>query len=106
MTSTGQDFFIRSASVGVTKAQLRSLRDANFRWPGEEAVHLETLPPLVKNIAKNFMDHFFKGEGRAIVRREVERMKLQVIFFFVVNLLRYENMLTTSSWCLSALGQG
>ena len=65
----------------VTKAQLRSLRDANFRWPGEEAVRPETLPPLAKNIAKNFMDHFFKGEGRAIVRREVERMKLQVIVF-------------------------
>jgi len=25
------------------------------------------------------MDHFFKGEGRAIVRREVERMKAQEI---------------------------
>ena len=94
------------APGGVMKAQLRSLHDANFRWLGEEAVRPETLPPLAKNIAKNFMDHFFKGEGRAIVRREVERMKLQVIFFFVVNLLRYGNMLTTSGWCLSASGQG
>jgi len=41
------------------------------------------LPALVKNIAKNFMDHFFKGEGRAIVRREVERMKPQVISCFL-----------------------
>ena len=39
------------ATGGVTKAQLRSLRDANFRWPGEEEVRLETLPPLAKNIA-------------------------------------------------------
>ena len=28
------------------------------------------------------MDHFFKGEGRAIVRREVERMKPQVTVCF------------------------
>jgi len=94
------------APGGVTKAQLRSLHGANFHWPSEEAVRPETLPPLVKNISKNFMDHFFKGEGRAIVRREVERMKLQVISFFVVNLLCYRNMLTTSGWCLSASGQG
>ena len=60
------------AASGVTKAQLRSLRDASFRWPGEEAVCPEMLPALAKNIAKNFMDHFFKGEGRSIVRREVE----------------------------------
>ena len=66
---------------GVTKTQLRSLRDASFRWPGEEAVRPETLPALAKNIAKNFMDHFFKGEGRAIVRREIERMKHQVIVY-------------------------
>ena len=64
-----------SATDRVTKTQLRSLRDASFRWPGEEAVCPETLPALAKNIAKNFMDHFFKGEGRAIVRREIERMK-------------------------------
>ena len=56
----------------VTKAHLRSLWHASFRWPGEEVVHPETLPAMAKNIAKNFMDHFFKGEGRAIVRREVE----------------------------------
>ena len=67
-----------SAST-VTKAQLRCLRDEGFQWPGEAAICLEALPALAKNIAKNFMDHFFKGEGRAIVRREVERMKAQVI---------------------------
>ena len=66
---------------GVMKAQLRSLRDSSFHWPGEEAVHPETLPALAKNIAVNFMEHFFKGEGHAIVRREVERMKPQVIAY-------------------------
>ena len=64
---------------GVTKAQLHSLRDSSFRWPGEEAIHPETLPALAKNIVVNFMEHFFKGEGRAIVRCEVGRMKPQVI---------------------------
>jgi len=64
----------------VTKAQLRCLRDEGFPWPGEDAVRPEALPALAKNIAKNFMDHFFKGEGRAIVHREVEQMKAQVVF--------------------------
>ena len=85
----------------VTKAQLRSLRDPSFRWPGEETVCPETLPALAKNIAVNFMERFFKGEGRALVQREVELMKPQVIIcvFFTENLL-------TSSWHLSAPGQG
>ena len=73
---------------GVMKAQLHSLRDSSFRWPGEETVSPETLPALVKNIAVNFMERFFKGEGRALVQREVERMKPQVIicaFFFAAD---------------------
>ena len=57
---------------GVTKAQFRSLCDANFRWPGEEAVRPEVLPTLAKNIAVNFMEYFFEGEGRAIMRCEVK----------------------------------
>ena len=64
----------------VTKAQLCSLRDEGFPWLGEDAVRPEALPALAKNIAKNLMDHFFKGEGHAIVHREVERMKAQVVF--------------------------
>ena len=69
------------------KAQLRCLRDEGFPWPGEDAVRPKALPALAKNIAKNFMDHFFKGEGRAIVRHEVERMKAQVILsFFLMRL--------------------
>src|SRR6185437_657774 len=74
----------------VTKSQLCSLRDSSFRWPGEETVCPETLPALAKNIAVNFMERFFKGEGRALVQREVERMKPQVIvcFFCQPSLLR------------------
>ena len=47
---------------------------------------------LAKNIVVNFMERFFKGEGRALVRREVERMKPQVIVcaLFFANLLYYE----------------
>ena len=63
----------------VTKVQLRCIRDEGFQWPGEAVVRPEALPALSKNIAKNFMDHFFKGEGRAIVRRKVDRMKAQVL---------------------------
>jgi len=59
----------------VTKAQLRSLCDEGFAWPGENAVRSDALPDLAKNIAKNFMDHFFKGEGHALVQSEVERLK-------------------------------
>ena len=69
------------ASV-VMKAQPRSLRDPSFRWPGEETICPETLPALAKNITVSFMERFFKGEGRALVQREVKRMKPQVIFFY------------------------
>ena len=71
----------RQASV-VTKAQLRSLHDPSFRWPGKETVCPETLPALAKNIAVSFMERFFKGEGHALVQREVERMKPHVMIFF------------------------
>jgi len=59
------------------------------------------LPALAKNIAVSYMERLFKGEGRALVQREVERMKPQVIIciFFTENPL-------TSSWHLSAPGQG
>ena len=71
------------ASV-VTKAQLCSLRDPSFRWPGEDTVNPDALPALAKNIAVCFMERFFKGEGRALVQREVERMKNQVIFIYLL----------------------
>ena len=59
----------------VTKAQLCSLRDPSFRWPGEDTVNPDVLPALAKNIAVCFMERFFKGEGCALVQREVERMR-------------------------------
>ena len=71
------------ASV-VTKAQLRSLRDPSFRWPGEDTINPDALPALAKNIAVSFMEWFFKGEGRALVQREVERMKNQVTFIYLL----------------------
>ena len=50
-------------------------------FPGSEKTQFarRRCPLFAKNIAKNFMDHYFKGEDRAIVRHEVERMKAQVI---------------------------
>ena len=71
------------ASV-VTKAQLRSLRDPSFRWPGEDTVNPDALPALAKNITVCFMERFSKGEGRALVQREVERMKNQVTFIYLL----------------------
>ena len=71
------------ASV-VTKAQLRSLRDPSFHWLGEDTVNPDALPALVKNIAVSFMERFFKGEGRALVQHEVERMKNQVTFIYLL----------------------
>ena len=67
----------------VTKAQLCSLCEKGFAWPGESAVQPNALPALAKNIAKNFMDHFFKGEGRSLVRREVDRLKPQVALYSI-----------------------
>ena len=47
------------ASV-VTKAQLHSLRDPSFHWPGEDTVNPDALPALAKNIAVSFMERFSK----------------------------------------------
>lgn len=44
----------------ISKTQLHTLRSSSFGWPSEEAVRLENLPPLPKNIAKNFIESFFK----------------------------------------------
>ena len=86
----------------VTKAQLRCLRDEGFPWPGEDAICPEALPALAKNTAKNVVDHFFKGERCAIVRREVERMKAQVVscllfdvFFFILLFFALKCILTS-----------
>ena len=68
----------------VTKTQLRSLRGPSFRWPGEDTANPDALPTLAKNIAVSFMERFFRGEGRALVQREVERMKNQVTFIYLL----------------------
>ena len=60
------------AEAAVTKAQLRSMRDSTFEWPSLDEVRPEALPPLPKNIAKNFTASFFKACGRDLVRAEVQ----------------------------------
>ena len=91
---------------GVMKAQLHSLRDSSFRWPGEETVCPKVLPALAKNIAVNFMEHFFRGKGGAIVRREVERMKPQVIVYSLYSQSSSLRKPANSGWHLSAPGEG
>ena len=59
----------------MTKAQLQSKRDATFEWPSPEEVCPDALPPLPKNIAKNFTATFFKTSGRDLIWAEAERLK-------------------------------
>ena len=63
------------SSGAIMTAQLRNLRDPAFAWPS--SVRLDTLPPLPKNITKNFAAFFHEG-GREFVDLETERMKEQV----------------------------
>jgi hypothetical protein len=59
----------------LTKSDLRQLCDVNFSWPIETSV--ERILVLPKNIAKNFMQTFFKkfgfgltvAEGRHVLRK-------------------------------------
>lgn len=53
----------------ISKAQLSTLRDRSFEWPSVEAVRPENLPPLPKNISKNFIESLFKGTGASLVKR-------------------------------------
>ena len=59
------------ADAAVMKAQLRSMREALFQWPSPDEVRPEALPPLPKNIAKNFTGVFFCSSGRDLVCTEV-----------------------------------
>ena len=63
------------AEAAMTKTQLRTLRDPTFEWPSLDEVRPEALPPLPKNIAKNFTSGFFKTHGRDLVRGEAERLR-------------------------------
>jgi hypothetical protein len=59
----------------LQKSDLRQICDVNFSWPTETSV--ERIPVLPKNIAKNFMQTFFKkfgfgltvAEGRHVLRK-------------------------------------
>ncbi|RLN03775.1 hypothetical protein C2845_PM13G10910 [Panicum miliaceum] len=67
----------RSSPV-ITKAQLRTLRRYTFGWPSDKAMRPEKLPPLSKNIAKNFMESFFKGKGSELVHHKGLRIREQL----------------------------
>ena len=60
------------AEAAVTKAQLCSMRDSTFEWPSLDEVHPEALPPLPKNIAKNFTASFFKTCRGDLIQAEVQ----------------------------------
>ena len=64
--------------ASMTKTQLRTMRDTTFVWPSPDEVRPEALPPLPKNIAKNFTSSFFKTHGRDLVRGEADRLQKQV----------------------------
>jgi len=66
-----------SPSGCVTKAQLRCLRDPSFEWPSLDSLRPEALPPLPKNIAKNFAAYFHEN-GHGLVHVEMLHMKDQV----------------------------
>ena len=68
------------AEASVKKAQLRTMRDATFKWPSLDEVRPDALPPLSKNIAKNFTGTVFKTSGRDLVQAEVERLQKQVLY--------------------------
>ena len=61
--------------AAVTMAQLRTMRDPTFEWPSLDEVRPEALPPLPKNIAKNFTSSFFKTHRRDLVRGEADRLR-------------------------------
>jgi hypothetical protein len=44
----------------------------------EDVVQPANLPPLLKNIAKNFVERFFKPQGHELVHREGLRLRDQV----------------------------
>ena len=83
MSSSGMKRSTGEESSSISDSSSLFVRNADpdegFPWPGEAAVRPEALPALAKNNAKNFMDHFFKGEGCVIVHCEVDRMEAQVI---------------------------
>jgi hypothetical protein len=66
------------SSAGIMNTQLHQLCERTFAWPLEEDVLPERLSPMPKNIAKNFIDTFYKEKGVALVDRERLQVKEQV----------------------------
>jgi hypothetical protein len=60
------------------KTQLCQLHEHTFMWPLEEDVLPEKLSPLPKNIAKNFIETFYKEKRVALVEQEKLWVKEQV----------------------------
>lgn len=56
--------------TGITKAHLCQIHKSSFKWPLEENFLLDRLSPLLKNIAKNFIESFYKEKGVALVHHE------------------------------------
>lgn len=71
----------------MTKSDLRQLRDANFAWTTETSV--ERIPVLPKNIAKNFMQTFFKKFGCVLIVAEGRRVLSKVPCYFTNVSLSY-----------------
>ncbi|PVH62313.1 hypothetical protein PAHAL_3G264000 [Panicum hallii] len=56
----------------ITKSDLRRLRDPSFSWPSETA--MEKIPVMAKNIAKSFMQGFYKKCGFSLAVAEGRRV--------------------------------
>lgn len=64
-----------SSLVGITKTQLRQLCEPTIIWPLEEDVLPERLSSMLKNIAKNFIDTFYKEKGVGLMDCEKLHVK-------------------------------
>jgi hypothetical protein len=60
----------------ITKCDLRQLCDVNFAWPTDTSV--EKILVLPKNIAKNFMQNFFKKFGFGLTVAKGQRVLRKV----------------------------
>lgn len=67
-------------SSAISKVQLKELCKEKYVWPSDESMQPDILPGLPKNIAKNFMNTFYKEKGVALVRSEGLCLSTQVIF--------------------------
>lgn len=75
-----------SSSTGIMKVHLHQLHEWSFEWPSEEDVLHERLSPLPKNIAKNFIETFYKEKEVALMGCEGLQLKEQ---FFTPPFIRF-----------------